>query len=183
MDERQRLAGLAQAGDDRPRGPLHPARRGPGLACASSASITRGSPSRRIEVETDGASESKPLTAALAPAQIINVRVTYADTGKPVPHAPLEVMASRGRVGMLAEFETDAEGRFRVNSWPADRSYNVSAYPPEGQPYLIDSQAYRVAQGRARAVPRPRLTAGRLDPRQGHRGGLRQARRGGDRRL
>ena len=92
-----------------------------------------------IEVETDGASESKPMTAALAPAQIVNVRVTYADTGKPVPHAPLEVMASRGRVAMVDESETDAEGRSRVNSWPADRAYSFTAYPPEGQPYLIAS--------------------------------------------
>ena len=33
------------------------------------------------------------------PAQILNVRVTYADTGEPVPHAPLEVMASQGGPG------------------------------------------------------------------------------------
>jgi hypothetical protein len=86
----------------------------------------------------DGASESKPLTAALVPAQILNVRVTYGDTGKPVPHAPLEVMASRGRVGLPAEFETDAYGRARVNSRPSDGIFNIWAYPPEGQPYLID---------------------------------------------
>jgi RNA polymerase sigma factor (sigma-70 family) len=91
---------------------------------------------QRVAFDTDVASASKPLTAALAPAQILNVRVTYADTGEPVPHAPLQVMASRGRVGLPAEFETDAEGRCRVNSDPTDRSYNVWAYPPEGQPYL-----------------------------------------------
>jgi hypothetical protein len=62
---------------------------------------------QRIEVETASASESKPLTAALAPAQIIKGRVTYGDTGEPVPHAPLELMASQGRIGIPAEFETD----------------------------------------------------------------------------
>ena len=41
-----------------------------------------------IEVDTDDDAESKTLTAALAPAQIVNVRVTYADTGQPVPHCP-----------------------------------------------------------------------------------------------
>ena len=55
---------------------------------------------QKIQVETDGASESKTMTAGLAPAQIVNVHVTYADTGKPVPHAPLRVMASRGRVAI-----------------------------------------------------------------------------------
>ena len=44
------------------------------------------------------ASGSKTLTAALVPSQILNVRVTYADTGQPVPHAPLQVRASRGSV-------------------------------------------------------------------------------------
>jgi protocatechuate 3,4-dioxygenase beta subunit len=92
---------------------------------------------QRIEVETNSASESKPLTAALAPAQIVKGRVTYGDTGEPVPHAPLELMASQGRIGIPAEFETDIEGQFRVNPPLSDRSYRVTAFPPEGQPYLI----------------------------------------------
>jgi hypothetical protein len=95
---------------------------------------------QRIEIETDSALESKPLTAALVPAQILTGRVTYADTDKPVPHAPLEVMASQGRVGTPAEFETDADGRFRVNPPPTDRSYRVTAFPPEGQPYLFAAE-------------------------------------------
>ena len=123
--------------------------------------------------------ESKTITAALAPAQIVNVRVTYADTGQPVPHAPLRVMASQGRAGRLDESETDGDGRARINSWPADRSYGITAYPPEGQPYLIASGQSRVAQGRPRAGPRHRPAARRAGPRQGHRGGLRPAGRGG----
>ncbi len=91
---------------------------------------------QRIEVKTDSASESKSMTAALVPAQVVSGRVTYADTGKPVPHALLQLMASHGRVGILSDFETDALGRFRVNPPPADRSYGFTAYPPEGQPYL-----------------------------------------------
>ncbi|MGO9465510.1 MAG: hypothetical protein ACLQIB_57865 [Isosphaeraceae bacterium] len=102
---------------------------------------------QRIEVDTDKASESKLLTAALVPAQVVTGRVTYADTGKPAPHAPLEVMASQGRVGVLAEFETDDEGRFRVNPPPADRSYRVRAFPPEGQPYLIATKRLEWPKG------------------------------------
>jgi hypothetical protein len=87
---------------------------------------------QRIPVETNDNAESKPVTAALAPTQILNVRVTYADTGQPVPRSPLEVHAGR----TIDESETDDTGQARINSWPA-QSYYVTAYPPEGQPYLI----------------------------------------------
>ena len=122
---------------------------------------------QRIDVDTDGAPESKPLTAALAPAQIVTGRVTYADTGKPVPHAPLEVMASQGRIGILADFETDAEGRFRVTPPPADRSYRVMAFPPEGQPYLITSKRLEWPKGALEqsldlALPRGALIHGKV---------------------
>src|SRR5262249_31068882 len=49
-----------------------------------------------IQVDTDDDAESKTVTAALAAPQIVNVRVTYADTGQPVPHAPLRVTADQG---------------------------------------------------------------------------------------
>jgi hypothetical protein len=92
-----------------------------------------------IEVDTDDHAESKTLTAALAPVQIVNVRVTYADTGQPASHSPLRVTASRGRVAVVDETETDDAGLVRINSWPSDRTYGVMAYPPDGQPYLIAS--------------------------------------------
>ncbi len=102
---------------------------------------------QRIEVEADQTSESKSITAALVPAQILNLRVTYADTGKPAPHAPLLVTASRGRVAIPVDFESDAEGRLRANPPPADRSYNVTAYPPEGQPYLMTTKRLEWPKG------------------------------------
>ena len=91
-----------------------------------------------ITVRTNEATETKPATAALIPAQTITGRVTYADTGNGVPHAPLEVRSSTSRNYVLvSSFETDAEGRYRINPPPADRSYGITAFPPEGQPYLI----------------------------------------------
>ncbi len=89
-----------------------------------------------IQVDTDDKAESKTVTAALAPSQIVNVRVTYADTGRPVPHAPLRVSAYQATSAKLDESETDADGRARINSWPTERGYGFTAYPPEGQPYL-----------------------------------------------
>jgi RNA polymerase sigma factor (sigma-70 family) len=87
-----------------------------------------------IVVNTDGTAESKPITMALQPAQNITGRVTYADTGKPVPHAVLMVSSQQ-----QADFEADAEGRFRINP-PSSDGYNISAHPPGGQPYLTIRQ-------------------------------------------
>ena len=93
---------------------------------------------QRIPVQANDASETRPMTAALIPAQTLSGRVTYADTGKGVPHAPLAVRSSTGRNTLLgSSFETDAEGRFRVNPPLADRLYGITAFPPKGQPYLI----------------------------------------------
>ena len=107
----------------------------------SSQSTTAGSRLQRIQVGTIGAADAKPTTTALIPAQVLTGRVTYADTGKGVPHAPLEVRASFGRAVLPTEFETDDQGRFRVNPPPADRSFAVRAYPPAGQPYLMASKS------------------------------------------
>jgi len=89
-----------------------------------------------IVIDTDSVSESKQVTLAMEPAKIITGRVTYADTGKPVPHASLEIIAYRRNAGYSNPFETDAEGRFRANPLSTDR-YRVSAYAPEGQPYHL----------------------------------------------
>ena len=102
---------------------------------------------QRVQVEANAAAESKPLTAALAPAQIITGRVTYADTGKGVPRARLDLMASQGRIGIPADFETDAGGRFRLNPPPADRSYNIGTYPPQVEPYLLVSKRLEWPKG------------------------------------
>ena len=76
----------------------------------------------------------------LTPAHPIDGRVTYADTGSPVPHAR---MVAQG--GHYISDHADANGRFRLNPY-ADTPYKsmttgetlftVYAYPPEGQPYL-----------------------------------------------
>ena len=80
------------------------------------------------------------MTAALQPAQILNGRVTYADTGKPVPHAPLGVRPAGAGWATPAEFETDAEGRLRANPPPADHIYRRHGLSPGGQPYLTASK-------------------------------------------
>lgn len=120
-----------------------------------------------IVVDTDDDAESKRVTAALAPSQTLNVRVTYADTGQPVSHSPLRVMVSQGRVAKLDEAETDESGQARINSWPADRTYGVIAYPPEGQPYLTARGAVQWPRGAVEqtlniALPRGVMVHGKV---------------------
>jgi protocatechuate 3,4-dioxygenase beta subunit len=120
-----------------------------------------------VEVETDLTSGQKTVTAALVPSQVVQVRVTYGDTGKPVPHARLRLMASRGRGARVDEAETDAEGRTNVNSWPADRTYGFIAFPPEGQPYLrasgrVDWPKGALEQSIDLALPRGALIRGKV---------------------
>ncbi len=89
---------------------------------------------QRIVVDTGGAAGSKPVTAALEPARVFTGRVTYGDTGRPAPHAAVNLNNTN-------VFETDAEGRFRGNPLSTDR-YMVWVYAPEGQPYLDASAGF-----------------------------------------
>jgi RNA polymerase sigma factor (sigma-70 family) len=83
--------------------------------------------------------DGKETTQTLAPARIIQGTVTHADTGKPVANARLVVVSAGkphdGRVSRL-EARADAQGRFRLVPY-AGEFFNVLAYPPSGQPYLL----------------------------------------------
>jgi RNA polymerase sigma factor (sigma-70 family) len=72
-------------------------------------------------------------TFVLPPARLLEGRVFYADTRKPVPHVEVGAWGVHG--------ETDEQGRFRLN--PAggpiregEESGIVMAFAPEGEPYL-----------------------------------------------
>ena len=123
------------------------------------------------------------MTAALAPAQILNVHVTYADTGEPVPHAALKVIGQprAGRHGRRIRDRRrgTVPREFLPGRWHLQRlglSPGRTALPHR-------PQAYRLAQRPLEQSGRPRLASWHRDPRQGHRGGLRQARPGSDCRL
>ena len=90
------------------------------------------------------------MTLALEPAKIIKGRITDADTGKPIPHAQLVVMAIHGSPGgTVNEFEADAEGRFRVNPLSADR-YEVSAVGSRRAALSDRLEIVQLAQGGSR---------------------------------
>jgi RNA polymerase sigma factor (sigma-70 family) len=94
-----------------------------------------------IEVATDAVAGAKTLKAAVLPTRTLTGRVTYADTGRPAPHAEVHIGGPGERGGVreggvrYLAAEADAEGRFRVGVMPGDR-INVWAAAPDGQPYL-----------------------------------------------
>jgi RNA polymerase sigma factor (sigma-70 family) len=110
---------------------------GPGLRVSLSVIDPRFA-SQVIEINTDTASIARPLSFALQPVRTITGRVTYADTGKPVPHARVTVAGfdqTNGVAVPQTSTVADAEGRFLANPRSGPEG-NVSAYPPDGQPYL-----------------------------------------------
>jgi hypothetical protein len=90
---------------------------------------------QRMNVDTNSPAGPKSLTVALEPARVIQGRVTYADTGKPLAHATVQTIAFREGLGMVSAFATDAAGWYRANPFSAER-YAVSVYPADGEPYL-----------------------------------------------
>lgn len=90
---------------------------------------------QRIVVDTEDSDKPRSISAALEPARVISGRVTYADTGQPVPHAAVEIIAYRRGPGYTNIYQTDADGFYRGNPISTDR-YWVSAYVPRSQPYM-----------------------------------------------
>ena len=93
-----------------------------------------------VETDSDEISLKKPLAIALQPARTISGRVTYADTGKPVPNVRVGVMEfDQLRLGLGAPppffTTTDHEGRYRANPRGGAQG-SVYAVAPRGEPYL-----------------------------------------------
>ena len=139
---------------------------------------------QRTHIDTDEFSKTKNLTMAVEPARIVSGRVTYADSGKPAPHAVVGISIQRDDGGSFwaGDFETDAEGRFHANPGSGHR-YLLSSFPPEREPYLNVGKNLDWPQGGDRAFAGPGLAPGHPRPRPGYRGGLWQTDRGGENRL
>ncbi|WP_425398743.1 M56 family metallopeptidase [Aeoliella sp.] len=78
------------------------------------------------------------LTLPLAPAQLFEGQITYADTGEPAPHARVTIWASQQELGSMITVagEADDKGRYSISPNPGIR-FGISAYPPPGVPYLV----------------------------------------------
>jgi hypothetical protein len=104
-----------------------------------------------FEVVTDAKDAAKDFRAPLEPAHIIEGTVTYADTGKPVPAARIALYAARSEldtfVGMSGR--ADEKGHYRINPYPGN-TFHVSAYAPDGEPYLTLQKMFNWPKAAAR---------------------------------
>jgi RNA polymerase sigma factor (sigma-70 family) len=124
--------------------------------------------------EKEGDNETAvPLT----PAQIVEGRVTYADTGKPAAHARVfcsvdpSVRDDAGGIHAIGGtgwygVRTDEQGRFRLNPGRG-KGYLVTAYSASGEPYLTVRKQLLWPKGAVKAqidiaLPRGVLVRGKV---------------------
>jgi protocatechuate 3,4-dioxygenase beta subunit len=114
-------------------------------------------------ITVEAGPDPKPIAIALKPAEIVTGRVTYADTGRPVPHALVATSP-------ISAYEADGDGRFRVPASPAASRANrigIRAQAPEGAPYLVVGQPHEWPKGAVEqsvdvALPRGQVVRGRI---------------------
>jgi hypothetical protein len=123
---------------------VHLAIEGNDRFASQSVTLNTGAPEQRPESDATYRSlvrNVKPGEEAvlpLAPAQIFEGVVRFADTREPAPHARLTVFSSQQEnigswYGLAGK--ADAQGRYRINPHPGVR-FGITAYPPDGVPYL-----------------------------------------------
>jgi hypothetical protein len=111
-------------------------------------------------VQVDPSPDAKPITVALQPARTVIGRVTYADTGRPVPHAAVVLGAF--------QYQADGEGRFRAPGVLMRRDQvPIQAQSPEGAPYLAASKLVEWPKGAVEqtadlALPRGLVIRGKI---------------------
>jgi hypothetical protein len=130
-----------------------------------------------IEIDTDAVKATKSLSVVLQPARIMTGRVTYADAGKPVSNARVQVagfdqfVPGVGARPIIAT--TDDAGKFRAHPGPGTDGL-LSAFAPDGQPYLVASQVIdwpkgAVAHSADLALPRGMSVRGQVTERDSGR--------------
>ncbi|MEX0679502.1 MAG: hypothetical protein WD063_20680 [Pirellulales bacterium] len=110
------------------------------------------------------AADKSDHTEVLSPAQMITGVVVAADTGKPLAHARLTAFQGWDpkRGGMAGvDGQADADGRFRLNPYAAG-SYVVSAFAPDGLPYLARKMEFEWPAAAAEHELRVELSRGVL---------------------
>ena len=109
-----------------------------------------------------GNPDATPLTIALQPARTLTGRVTYADTNIPVANALIHTNAG----AIAPESRTDAQGRYR-SKLGVFNELSVTAYPPDGEPYLLSFKSFNWPKGAVEqsldlALPRGVMIRGRV---------------------
>jgi RNA polymerase sigma factor (sigma-70 family) len=122
-------------------------------------------------VDTTDKKQAENVKLALPPGRVVEGRVTYEDTGKPVVGARVVVItAGGGDVGG----KTDKDGRYRLNARPAGTQFpqsgnelGVHVFPPAGEPYWLAMHGVGWVKGATRheenvALPRGVLLRGKI---------------------
>jgi protocatechuate 3,4-dioxygenase beta subunit len=102
---------------------------------------------RTVGADEKGQPEEPAFT--LAPAQVLEGRVVYEDTGRPAVGATVDGAP------------TDERGRFRLPV-SAEGRFGVMATPPEGQPYLTVARSFEWPKGAVRHAVKINLPRGVL---------------------
>jgi RNA polymerase sigma factor (sigma-70 family) len=108
-------------------------------------------------VETADKKQSENLHLVLLPGQVVEGRIIYGDTRKPVPYARLMIVSP-----YIVDEKADADGRFRISIFSGQFSkgdVGVHAYAPDGELYMPASQGVHFDKGVVRrevelALPR-----------------------------
>jgi hypothetical protein len=118
-------------------------------------------------VETANKKQCENLQLVLPPGQVVEGRILYADTRKPVSYARLMIASP-----YIIDEQTDADGRFRISIFSGPHSLpngevGVHAYAPDGEPYMPALQIVHFAKGVVRraveiALPRGVLLRGKI---------------------
>ncbi len=152
--------------DDQGRITLTGLGRGAGIAINLDVLDARYAP-EALKIDAAGPADQE-ITLALQSSTIIEGRVLADDTGLPIPHAVVSVGAGRGRSRgyRVSRSHTDDRGRFTASSLPGEY-FQVHAYAPEGQPYVVTQVEFDWAKGAIKKaldirVPRGVLIRGKV---------------------
>ena len=126
------------------------------MAVNTGLSETRGA--RDATYRPEGVRNLKPGQEAmlvLAPAQIVEGQIRFADTKQPVPGARITVFSTQQQSQSFAGIagRTDGQGLFQINPRPGIK-FQVTAYPPHDTPYLVRQTSFDW---------KPGMTKGRAD--------------------
>jgi beta-lactamase regulating signal transducer with metallopeptidase domain len=122
----------------------------------------------QLDIKPKDKKDGRGPTLTALPAQSLKGNVIYEDTQKPVAHARLSIGASYnpGRCIMNMPAQADENGHFKVNPY-SGKMFFITAYPPEGEPYLAFNKKIELQDGKLPpkievAVPRGLLVRGKI---------------------
>ena len=104
-------------------------------------------PDQRFRIPTDARDGPKEVTLALRPGIVVEGRVLADDTGQPIAQA------------FVNHVRADDQGRFSIRQ-PFNQVRRLLAAPPEGVPYLLGEDEFKLPKGAVQVTHDIRLARG-----------------------